>query len=342
MQQWLVPSPIADVAAHALLFRPPGDGPFRLAVIAHASTQNVLRRAQMPQPEYRALAAWLVARGFAVLVPERPGHGATGGRYLEDQGGCDEADYARSGRATADAIAAAAGFVRKQSFVRPDGMVIVGHSAGAWGALALAGENPKDVSAIIAFAPGRGGHANDRPNQVCAPHTLMAAAAEFGKAARVPVTWLVAANDTYFSPELSRRMADAFRGSGGKVDFRAGGVRQRGSLAGGVRGRHQNRRTGTGSGAEDAHADRGEKAMTSRATSPWPDDDVILYDGVCVFCSRWVRFVAGATWSGDFASPRSSPATARGWRRHSESTRMIPTPMPWSMAARRSSNPTRR
>jgi predicted DCC family thiol-disulfide oxidoreductase YuxK len=26
--------------------------------------------------------------------------------------------------------------------------------------------------------------------------------------------------------------------------------------------------------------------------SAWPDDDVILYDGVCVFCSRWVRFVA--------------------------------------------------
>jgi predicted DCC family thiol-disulfide oxidoreductase YuxK len=25
--------------------------------------------------------------------------------------------------------------------------------------------------------------------------------------------------------------------------------------------------------------------------SRWPDDDVILYDGVCVFCSRWVRFV---------------------------------------------------
>lgn len=24
----------------------------------------------------------------------------------------------------------------------------------------------------------------------------------------------------------------------------------------------------------------------------WPDDNVILYDGVCIFCSRWVRFVA--------------------------------------------------
>ena len=220
MQPWLVPTPAMDVTARARLFRPPGDGPFRLAVIAHASTQNVLRRAQMPQPEYRALAGSLVARGFAVLVPERSGHGATGGRYLEDQGGCDEADYRSSGRATADAIAAAAGFVRQQPFVRPDGMVIVGHSAGGWGALALANENPKDVSAIVAFAPGRGGHANDQPNKVCAPHTLVAAAAEFGRDARVPVTWLVAANDSYFSPELSRRMADAFRDSGGRAEFR--------------------------------------------------------------------------------------------------------------------------
>ena len=220
MQQWLVPSPDPETAAHALLFRPSGDGPFPLALIAHASTQNVLRRAQMPQPEYRALAAWLVGRGFAVLVPERPGHGATGGRYLEDQGGCDEADYSRSGYATADSIKAALSFFREQPFVRRDGTVIVGHSAGAWGALALAGENPKGVSAIIAFAPGRGGHANDLPNQVCAPRTLIQSAAEFGEDTRVPVTWLVATNDSYFSPDLSRQMADAFRTGGDSVDFR--------------------------------------------------------------------------------------------------------------------------
>jgi dienelactone hydrolase len=219
-QQWLLPSPDSATAAHAILFRPPGEGPFPLAIVAHATSQNVLRRAQMPQPEYRALAAWLVARGFAVLIPERPGHGATGGRYLEDQGGCDEADYAKAGRATADSIATALDFMRGQSFVRQDGVVIVGHSAGAWGALALAGRNPPGVSAIIAFAPGRGGHANDLPNQVCAPHTLVSAAAEFGKSARVPVAWLVAGNDSYFSPALSKQIADAFRTGGDKVDFR--------------------------------------------------------------------------------------------------------------------------
>jgi len=219
MQRWLVPTPLPDVKSQALLFRPAGAGPFQLAVIAHATTQNILRRAQMPQPEYRALAGFLVARGFAVLVPERPGHGATGGKYLEDQGGCDEADYARAGRGTAESIASAMDFMRSQPFIKREGVVVVGHSAGGWGALALADRS--DVSAIIVFAAGRGGRANDFPNQVCAPHTLKAAAAEFGRTAKTPVTWLVAANDSYFAPEFSRQLADAFRGAGGKVTFKS-------------------------------------------------------------------------------------------------------------------------
>jgi dienelactone hydrolase len=219
-QQWLVPSPVPDLAAHAVLFRPPGEGPFRLAVIAHATTQNVLRRAQMPQPEYRALAAWLVARGFAVLVPERPGHGATGGKYLEDQGGCDEADYSRSGRATAEEISTALAYLQGQPSIKPDGAVVVGHSAGGWGALVLATGDPAAISNIIVFGAGRGGHANDFENRICAPHTLIAAAGEFGRTARIPVTWLVAANDSYFSPEFSKKLADAFRSTGGKVEFR--------------------------------------------------------------------------------------------------------------------------
>lgn len=219
-QEWRVPSLDTDIAARALLFRPAGAGPFRLAVVAHASTQNGLRRAQMPQPDYRALTAFLVGHGFAVLVPERLGHGATGGRYVEDQGGCDEADYARAGRVTANEISLALDYLRKHDFLRKDAAIVIGHSAGGWGALALTNADPKEISAIIAFAPGRGGHANDEPNRICAPHTLLAAAAEFGKAARIPVTWLVPANDSYFPPAFSKALVDAFRGSGGKVDFR--------------------------------------------------------------------------------------------------------------------------
>ncbi len=219
-QSWLVPTPDPNLASHAVLFRPPGEGPFRLAVIAHASTQNTVLRVLTPQPQYRPLAALLVARGFAVLVPERPGHGATGGKYLEDQNGCDEADYVHAGRATAEEIAKAATYLRQQPFIRRDGAVILGNSAGGWGALALASADPAEIAAIIAFAPGRGGQPNGIPNQICAPHLLLAAAGEFGRGARVPVAWLVAANDGYFPPDFSRKMADAFRAGGGKAEFR--------------------------------------------------------------------------------------------------------------------------
>jgi predicted DCC family thiol-disulfide oxidoreductase YuxK len=35
-------------------------------------------------------------------------------------------------------------------------------------------------------------------------------------------------------------------------------------------------------------------------TNTWSDDDVILYDGVCIFCSRWIRFVAARDVKGQF------------------------------------------
>lgn len=220
-QEWLVPAPDPAMPSRALLFRPPGKGPFRIAVIAHASTQNRLARAQMPQPDYPGLTAALVARGFAVLVPQRLGHGQTGGPYLEDQEGCDDAEYLMAARATADSIVSALAYIRAQPFARKDGSLIVGHSAGGWGALAMAAEGPAGLAGIVVFAPGRGGRKDGRAGAVCAPEKLIAAAGELGEGARVAVTWLVAENDSYFPPEFARRMAEAFRKAGGTVEVRA-------------------------------------------------------------------------------------------------------------------------
>src|SRR3569623_3648239 len=64
-QEWRVPTPDAATVSHALLYRPQGDGPFPVAIIAHASIENDIQRAQMQQPDYARLALVLVARGFA-------------------------------------------------------------------------------------------------------------------------------------------------------------------------------------------------------------------------------------------------------------------------------------
>ena len=126
--QELVLIPARDgTAMRTMVYRPPGAGPFRLAVLNHASLQNAARRARLPAPRFEAAAAWFTARGYVVAVPQRPGHGETGGPYLEDQGGCDDADYRRAGRGAAASIEAAIRHMTAQPGVRRDGVVVVGH-----------------------------------------------------------------------------------------------------------------------------------------------------------------------------------------------------------------------
>jgi dienelactone hydrolase len=218
-QAWLVPSAQPGVLMRTTLFRPSGPGPFPLVVVNHGTTQNAERRRMLKAPDFDAMAQWFVRRGFAVAVPQRPGHGETGGDYREDQGGCDEADFARAGRGAAESVAAAVAYLRTQSFVRRTGVIVVGQSAGGWAALALASRAPAGVRAVIDFAGGLGGRSWDRPDNNCAPDRLVATAAEFGRTTRIPTLWIYTENDTYFAPRLSGAMADAFRAAGGPVDY---------------------------------------------------------------------------------------------------------------------------
>src|SRR5262249_47510441 len=155
-QLWLLPIPGERLLMHAAVLRPPGPGPFPLAVINHGSIQSQEIRQTYELREYPLVSQWFLDRGYAVVLPLRPGHGETGGPYFEDQGRCDTPDYSRAGRRTADSIEAALAYMKAQPFVRRSGIVVVGHSAGGWGALALASRNPRAVEAVINFAGGRG------------------------------------------------------------------------------------------------------------------------------------------------------------------------------------------
>ena len=50
----------------------------------------------------------------------------------------------------------------------------------------------------------------------------------------------------------------------------------------------------------------------TRQNNVWSDDDVILFDGVCVFCSRWVQFVVARDKAARFRfTPIQSPYGTR-------------------------------
>ncbi|HEX4893508.1 MAG TPA: alpha/beta hydrolase [Hyphomicrobiaceae bacterium] len=222
-QLWIVPS--ADPAAplRATVFRPSdgqdGGAPKRrpLVVINHGTSEQT--RYSTAMPVFYWLSRWFVERGFVVLLPQRRGHGATGGTLIEAVGDCGSPDHHASGLLAAADIEAAVGFMAEQEFIARDDIVVAGISTGGWASLALSSRNPRGVRAVVNFAGGRGAHAYGRRNAVCGEDNLVEAAGRFGKTARTPALWLYSENDSYFGPGLARRMHAAWTEAGGKGDI---------------------------------------------------------------------------------------------------------------------------
>jgi pimeloyl-ACP methyl ester carboxylesterase len=218
-QDWLIPSTVPGVPMHTEIIPPQGRGPFRLAVINHGSTAEARERTGVPLTKFEIVASWFVNHGYLVALPQRPGHGETGGPYLEDISSCDNPDYVAAGLGAAASIEAVVQYLTSQPFVRKSDVVLVGHSAGAWGALAAASQMRHGLRAVINFSGGLGGHSYGEANRNCAPSRLVQASAELGRSTRVPTLWLYSANDTYFDSALSEQMADAFRSGGGLAEY---------------------------------------------------------------------------------------------------------------------------
>jgi dienelactone hydrolase len=206
----------------ANVMRPPGEARQPLVVINHGSPADGSQRGKMERPRYSALSSWFLSRGYVVALPLRRGYGETGGNWAESYGSCDVPDYFNAGLQGAADIQATIDFMRTQPYVTADRTIVVGQSAGGWATIALSSRNPSGVPGMINFAGGRGGHQKLKGGGTgnCVPGSLIDAAAKYGAAARVPMLWIYAENDSFFEPSLARRMAEAYDAAGGKATYR--------------------------------------------------------------------------------------------------------------------------
>lgn len=219
-EAWFVPGG-GDAVLKARVFRPAGNGPFKVAIINHGSPADGAKRPKMSVPAYRAASEWLVERGYMVVLPLRRGYGEPeGAPWPEKYGTCDNANYVAAGKAAADDIEVVVRYVRTLPMARKDRMVLIGHSAGGFGVMAIAGRNLDGVIGMINFAGGRGAHQGPSGRDNCVPDRLVAATRGFGGGARTPSLWLYASNDSYIGPVLSQRLAEAYKAGGGNVDYR--------------------------------------------------------------------------------------------------------------------------
>jgi dienelactone hydrolase len=204
----------------ARICRPAGDAPAAVVVINHGSPAKAQDRPTMQLGRCdQESATWFLSRGYVVVFALRRGYGGSGGGWAESFGGCNPPDFVRGGIETARDIDAIVNYATALPFVRRDGAVVVGQSAGGWGTIAYDSIAHPKVSALVVMAGGRGGHQHDIPNNNCRPDLLAAAAGHFGATAVTPMLWIYTANDSFFGPSIARALWHEFTTAGGKADF---------------------------------------------------------------------------------------------------------------------------
>ncbi|WP_201451816.1 alpha/beta hydrolase family protein [Rhodovarius lipocyclicus] len=210
----------SQVEIQARLCLPEGGARRPLVLINHGSPPNAARRPSMTPASCQAEAVrFFLARGHAVAMPMRRGYGPSGGNWAEGFGPCNAPDYVRAGLEAARDMRAAIATLAARPDVPAGPVLVVGQSAGGWGTIALASRNPPEVAGYVNMAGGRGGHVDNIPNLNCAPDRLVEAAGRYGATARASMLWVYTANDSYFAPELARRMHAAFTAAGGQARF---------------------------------------------------------------------------------------------------------------------------
>ena len=212
----------------AYVVRPVGNGPFPLAVMNHGVSLNARERSFFPLVEFRDAALWFARRGYLVVAPTGPGYGAMAldapelglfSVFYSKIGACENPNFRDAGMAAALLDKWIIDYMTEQKMAVADSAIVIGQSAGGWGAIALASQNLPSVKAIITFAAGRGGRVGGKPNNNCAPDKLVEATADFGRSARTPMLWIYIDNDTFFGPDLSKRMHAAYTGAGGSAEY---------------------------------------------------------------------------------------------------------------------------
>lgn len=201
----------------ARVFRPAGPGPFPLVVINHGTPVSI-SEAPSEKIGFTKASRWFAAQGYMVVLAMRPGFGASDGPYLETSRPCDDRDYVQDGRTTGALEGAIVEAASALPGVDPKRIVVVGQSAGGFGAIAMADRPPPGVLGVISFAGGRGG---DDHEHICSGEKrLEDAAGVFGRTNQVPGLWLFAANDHFFPPRIGHAMFDAYQaGSRPKMTF---------------------------------------------------------------------------------------------------------------------------
>ena len=186
------------------IYRSEFSGPRPLIILNHGTSGGLgLDEVYRYEPQAR----FFLSLGYSVAVPMRKGRGDSSGPLLESE------DFKAPPQTEIDSgiedIDTVVDFMKTQPYVDPTRIVLAGHQRGGLLAVVYAARYPAKVSGVINFSGGwwpeaiRGGAVNTE------------AFTAAGRGARVPMLWLYAEGDPYYSRAHIERNFAAFRAAGG-------------------------------------------------------------------------------------------------------------------------------
>lgn len=205
----------------AVMVRPNDSQRHPLALMTHGTPRQADTRPAMTPLAMIPQAREFARRGWTAVIVMRRGYGDSGGGYAEDGHACSRnPDFVGPTREAVKDLRDATAYLITRPEVDSSRMIGVGISAGGLAMVGLASDPPPGMVAAISFAGGRG---SDAPDHVCNAAVLVEAFGDFGRHAKIPMLWVYAANDHFFSPQLAQAFYAAYNHNGGKATFLAVG-----------------------------------------------------------------------------------------------------------------------
>jgi len=166
------------------IYRPAGAGPFPLVVFNHGRAPAE-KRARDGRYRPEAVARYLVAKGFVVMVPNRIGYWETYGSFDPEDSACR--DIEPMSIAASHQVLATVEFAKTLPYVDATRWLVAGQSVGGLTSVATVGRAPEGLLGGINFSGGTGGNPDVNPGRPCNPSGTTRYWGSIAKNAKVPM-----------------------------------------------------------------------------------------------------------------------------------------------------------
>lgn len=197
------------------VMQPQDDLPHPLIIFTHGRNGPHPERYRNETEGYEAIRTALYEQGYVVMLLVRRGYGNSDGPDSE----LKDTPY-ESGLEASKDLKSAVEFMKAQSYVDPEKIVVMGQSQGGWAAIAFSTVTVDGVLGTVNISGGIN-YTNINFDDLPTRHSKwIADCGKYGKTNVIPCLWIYSPNDTSIPGEASQAMFDSFKDNGGGRNVR--------------------------------------------------------------------------------------------------------------------------